>query len=209
MSYQKNYGANKARGKYLLFIDADHRIANTFIKKLFKIISKKKDLIFIPSLEPEERSSQTKIAYQIINFLVDISQSTTKPLSSGGCMIFERNFFNHIGGFDEKLFISEDHNIIQRAKKCGVKTIFLSNIKRVDSFRRMNKEGKLRYLYKVSIGVLHTLFKGDIKKRIFDYEMGGHLYNISDMKDKKALFANFDFIKFKKQIKKLILDFEG
>ncbi len=209
VSNQKNYGAKKAKGKYLLFIDADHRIGKFFIKKLFNVISKKKDLIFIPAIIPEEKSSQTNIAYQVINYLVDMSQNTNKPLSSGGCMIFERHFFYHIGGFDENLFISEDHNIIQRSRKYGVKAVFLSNIKRIDSFRRINKEGKLKSLYKVSVGVLHTLFKGDIRKKIFDYEMGGHLYNHEDIKNKKTSFDDFDFIKFKKQIKKIILDTES
>ena len=36
VSYQKNLGAKNAKGKYLLFIDADSRVKNKFIKLLKK-----------------------------------------------------------------------------------------------------------------------------------------------------------------------------
>src|SRR3989344_9634907 len=39
VSFQKNLGAKKAIGKYLLFIDADSRVKNKFIKLLKQNIS--------------------------------------------------------------------------------------------------------------------------------------------------------------------------
>ncbi len=176
VAYQKNLGAKKAKGRYLLFIDADSRINSKFIKSLKKVIYSKKDLVYLPSIVPEEKTPQFKLVYQVVNYLVQISQNTKRPLSTGGCMVLERNFFNKIKGFNEEVFNAEDHSIIQKAKLFGEKAIFLKRVKRTESFRRMNKEGKFQYLYKISLGVLHTIFKGEIKEKIFEYEMGGHLY---------------------------------
>ncbi len=176
VAYQKNLGAKKAKGKYLLFIDADSRINSKFIKLLRENIYSKKDLVYLPSIVPEEKTSQSKLIYQLVNYIVQISQNTNRPLSTGGCMVLERKFFYKLKGFNEKVYISEDHNIIQKAKLFGEKAVFLKRVKRTESFRRVNKEGKFQYLYKVSLGVLHTIFRGEVKEKIFEYEMGGHLY---------------------------------
>jgi len=193
VSFQKNLGAKKAIGKYLLFIDADSRVKNKFIKLLKQNISTKKGLVYLPSIVPEENTPQFKLVYRVVNYLVQISQNTNRPLSTGGCMVLERSFFNKIKGFNEKVFNAEDHSIIQKAKLFGEKAIFLKRVKRTESFRRMNKEGTFQYLYKVSLGVLYTIFKGEIKEKIFDYEMGGHLYTQLDLdksKRKQSMFRN-------------------
>ncbi|MDP3974607.1 MAG: glycosyltransferase [bacterium] len=193
VAFQKNLGAKNAKGKYLLFIDADSRINSTFVKLLRDNIISKKDLVYLPSVAPEENTPQFKLAYRLVNYLVQISQNTNRPLSAGGCMILERNFFYKLKGFNEKVYISEDHNIIQKAKLFGEKAVFLTRVKRTESFRRINKEGKFQYLYKVSLGVLHTIFIGEVKEKIFEYEMGGHLYTQLDLdksKKRQSMFRN-------------------
>lgn len=193
VSYQKNIGAKKAKGNFLIFIDADCRVKNKFTYLLKKAVSSNKGLVYIPSLIPEENTPQFKLIYRLVNYLVQMSQNTKKPLSSGGGMILERKFFNKIKGFNEDVYNAEDHNIIQKARMFGEKAIFLKQVKRTDSFRRMNKEGKFIYLYKISLGLLHTLFKGEIKEKIFEYEMGGHLYTQHDLdksKRRQSMFRN-------------------
>lgn len=176
VSAQRNYGAKKAKGRYLIFIDADNRVFSSFLKKLKKFIFKKKGLIFIPQIIPDEDNVQTKLIFQFVNLLIELSQNFNKPLSAGGNLIFEKNFFDLIGGFDEKIFISEDHQIIQKAKNYGVTAKCLKNIKVKFSLRRFRKEGELTVFYKYLISFGYMLIKGDIKKKLFDYEMGGQLY---------------------------------
>lgn len=201
VSYQRNFGAKKAKGQYLFFIDADSRIKSSFIKILFKIINNKKGLIFLPYLTPDNNKPQFKIIFDFINFLIDASQFTTRPFSAGGALIIENNFFNFLGGFDESLFIAEDHNLIKKAYLCGVRAKTLSNLKVEFSLRRLKKEGEFKVFYKYLLASAYYIFKGEIKNKIFDYPMGGH--NFKNIKQKTFSFKD-NFNDYLKQIKKLI-----
>lgn len=193
VSFQRNFGASKSKGSYIVFIDADCRINPSFTKRLKSYIEKYKGLVLLPYVDPEENNPQTKAFYQLVNFLIQVSQAVGKPFSSVGSIIVEKNFFFLIKGFEDRLFIGEDHSLIQKAQEWGVRAKTLKNIKIKFSFRRIQREGKIQSLYKLLIGTVYMLFKGDIEKKIFDYDMGGHLY---DRKIKKS-----DRDKYLKQIK--------
>lgn len=203
VSAQRNYGAKKAKGRYLIFLDADSRVFSGFIKKLKNFIFKNKGLIFIPQMIPDENIVQTKLIFQFVNLLIELSQNFNKPFSAGGNLIFEKNFFYLVGGFDEKLFISEDHQIIQKAKKYGVTAKCVKEIKVKFSLRRFRKEGDLTVLYKYLISFGYMLIKGDIKNKLFDYQMGGHLYKKKI--NENLFYERLNQLKkfFSKQIKNL------
>ncbi|MFZ2026054.1 MAG: glycosyltransferase [Microgenomates group bacterium] len=176
VSYQRNHGATAAKGRYLIFLDADTHINKHFLRKLATFIEKHKGLLFLPSIFPEKRDSQMKIVFDVINAAIKISQSLAKPFSSGGCMIVEKNFFHLIGGFAENVFMSEDHQLIQTAYRYGVRARFLDSIQVMFSLRRMEREGKLKLLYKTVVNTIHFVANGTVEKHIIEYEMGGHLY---------------------------------
>lgn len=188
VSWQRNFGAAKAKGHYLIFLDADSRINSGFTRKLQDTILKKKGLVFVPYSLPDDKSPQAKFIYKLSNFLIELSQSTTKPFSNGGNMILESNFFRLIGGFNEKLYLAEDHDILNKAAAWGVKTKFLNQVKFTNSLRRARNEGQLALYYKYLVATAYLLLKGDIKKKIFKYEMGGAVEK--KLKDKATLNEN-------------------
>ncbi len=173
VSYQRNFGAAKAKGNFLIFLDADSSVTPLFTRNLKNEISKKKGLLLIPYILPEEKYPQVTVFVNLINFLIELSQNLNKPFSSGGVMFIEKNFFKLIGGFDVKLFLGEDHNLVQKAFNWGVRAKFLNNIKVKFSLRRMKREGQLTILYKWIMATIHILIKGDIKTKIYSYPMGG------------------------------------
>jgi len=176
VSYQRNFGARNAQADYLVFIDADSRVFPSFTSSLKKIIINEKGLVFIPYIIPAEDDPQLRILFNFTNILIEFSQLTSKPFSSGGSMIWKKEFFDLVGGFEEKIFIAEDHNIIQKAFIWGVRAKFLKKIKVKFSLRRINREGQLKIFYKYLLATAHIIFKGKVDKKLFDYDMGGSKY---------------------------------
>jgi len=171
VSNQRNLGAAKSQGQYILFLDADSHIKRSFIDKAYKKIIKQKGLLFIPYIAPEKGKEDYQSLFNVANSLVEFSQTLTKKFSLGGSMIFERNFFNILGGFDEKLYLAEDHELVQRAAGYGVRPKFLRDNPIYFSFRRFKREGDLRLLYKFVVASAYRIFGGEIKNKIFEYNM--------------------------------------
>lgn len=111
----------------------------------------------------------------MINYAVELSQLTDTPFSTGGTFAIENHYFHHLGGFDEALFMSEDHDIVRRARRQGVKAFYTKEVSMIISLRRLEREGLLDSLYKYSVVFIYTLAKGRVDKKIVDYDMGGHL----------------------------------
>ncbi len=198
VAYQRNFGASMAKGKYLIFLDADTGVSLSFTHNLLKYITREKGLVFIPYSIPDQNDSQSKLIFKIANFLIEFSQTIGKPISAGGNMIWEKCFFESVGGFNEKLYLAEDHNIIQKAYEWGVRAKFIRSVKVKFSLRRVRREGQLAIFYKYLLSTAHVLIKGDIKKKIYKYEMGGEVDKVT----KESLTFNQNFNYYLKQLKK-------
>lgn len=185
VALQRNFGAEKAKGDYLVFLDADSRIQKTFTEKLKKYILKNKGLAFIPYARPDKKDNIYKPLFDLANILVEFSQKLPKKFSLGGSIIVEKNFFKLIGGFNEKLFMAEDHELAQRISDYGVQIRFIRNSPVVFSLRRIKKEGEINFFYKYFLSsARRLLLQEEITKKIFDYQMGGQIYNQNDLKRK-------------------------
>lgn len=177
VSYQRNKGAKAADGQYLFFLDADTRISSSFLQETKKYIQKNKGLIYIPAIKPDNHKPETLIAFNFANLIIGLSQNIEKPMSSGGSIIVEKSLFHIIGGFSERAFMSEDHQLVQDARLYGVKARFMAHIMTKPSLRRMKKEGQLKVFYKYLIVTIHFFLNGKVDKKIIEYEMGGQSYN--------------------------------
>lgn len=176
VSHQRNFGATKARGKYLIFLDADNRVYSNFTLKTYQYINKHKGLLFLPYIVPDKQTPRNKVVFRLVNLFIEASQNTNRPFAPGCSIIIEKHIFKLIGGFDEKLFIAEDHELVQRAHVWGIKAKSMPEAKVKFSMRRMKKEGELTVLYKYLVASAHILLKGKIENKIFEYKMGGEEY---------------------------------
>jgi hypothetical protein len=117
--------------------------------------------------------------FKIVNSTIKLSQSLRHPLSAGGAIFITKKLFSDLNGFKENLFTCEDHNLIQRARKLGVKAKILKDVKVSFSLRRVKKEGQASVLYKYLLSSIYMLINGEITSKIYTYEMGGDKYKSS------------------------------
>lgn len=176
VSHQRNLGARKARGKYLVFLDADARVYPTFTKRLELAVLLRKHKLMLPTTVPDNEYIRHKVGFKLINMLVEISHRVGKPFSTASYIFIHKEVFKDLGGFDEKVFVAEDHKLIQKAFKNGIKPRLLKDTKVVVSLRRFKKEGNIKVLYKYVFSTIYMIINGDIRKKIYAYEMGGQGY---------------------------------
>lgn len=200
VSFQRNFGAQKAQGDFLVFLDADCRVNTMFTRNLYIDIFKNKGQLFLPTLITEERSRKNIILFRLINSVIELSQSLTRPLSAGGSIFLSKKLFSDLNGFKENLYISEDHNLVQRARKLGVRAKILKDVKIVFSLRRVEKEGQVSVLYKYLLALVYMLANGEVTSKIFMYEMGGGRYKDNKLKEKWSIKG--DAIKLQKILRK-------
>lgn len=187
VSYQRNLGAQKSSGEYLIFMDADSRIDADFIHNFKKSVAENRRLVYIPKIVPLEGTYLDETLFNISHYLVEVSQITKMPFPSIACMIFERRFFEFLGGYrvpDNQDFVfAEDQDIIIRARKAGVLGHCDYSLVVKFSLRRFKKDGRFSTIGTYVLSNIDILLQGEVKQRNQKYEMGGHVY--TDMKNNK------------------------
>lgn len=127
-SVQRNYGAQKARGKYLLFLDADMELSPTILAECVKNIEKEKSGGVIIPEESFGKGYWTQIkAFERTFYIGDETIEAAR--------LYKKKIFDEIKGFDINITGPEDWDLSERVKKKYTLT-------RIKSFIRHN-EGTL------------------------------------------------------------------
>lgn len=175
ISKSRNTGASVARGDYFFFIDADNYIYPAFLTKMKKHIEKGYELI-IPAVLPDSRKIFYKILYSFVNILITLANKFYLSFSTGGNFVITKEAFKKLGGFDETIFVGEDHDIVAKAQRTGLKIVFVTQPKVIFSVRRFEKEGFAVFI-KYFISTVYIALFGKITKKIYNYQMGGDYYS--------------------------------
>lgn len=176
VSHQRNYGAEKAKGDYLIFSDADHRVENNFIELIYEEIRQTSADVIIPISIYDTK----KLFWRGCSLVLDIFVRSAyfffkKPFGSGPTQIIKKDVFEKTGGYDESIFFFEDHSLLQLIGNSGAKIYHSKKIKTYSSTRRMDKIGILKFFYLHAM-VCFSFIRGPIKKKLFEYEMGGRAH---------------------------------
>ena len=117
-SAQRNFGAQKARGEYVLFIDVDMQLSKDVITSCVSIIQK--DLSSKAVTIPEESFGEgfwAKCKQLERSFYLSVNWIEAPRF-------FRKEVFTKIGGYDEENTGTEDYDLPQRIKEMyGEKTI--------------------------------------------------------------------------------------
>lgn len=177
VSFQRNLGAKSASGKYLIFFDSDVRFESTFLEEIHVATVKKKFKLGTTWFYPDTKDAMDGIVILAGNIGLELAKVINKPFAAGGAnIIILRSTFLMIGGFREDLIMSEDHDIVERARKKNIDITILKDPRVVLSLRRFRSEGTLQVLRKYAQVYIYGLLKGPITRELFDYPMGGHIH---------------------------------
>ena len=170
---QRNTGARLAGGKYLIFIDADVLFGQYYLACLKeKLITRQPDYATTRFMPDTNNLIDQLLAY-MTNLGMILMFYLKKPFVGGQNMIFRKQAFINLGGFDQSLTLAEDHDLVQRAARKGLRGNYYLNLTHVSSFRRLEREGRMAIIAKYFYSSLYLLIKGPIRKPLYKYQMGG------------------------------------
>jgi len=162
----RNKGAKLAKADYILFLDADSYLPSKFLEINFPIFQKSKAGSGTVHLKPLSKKPFDIFFYKLYD-IWSIIMSRFSPHCAGCGFIVKTEIFKKLGGLNEKLIFAEHHDFTRRAKK--YKFIILPHPMHT-SVRRMDKDGRLKFIGKYIYAGLYRLFYKEIDNQIIKYE---------------------------------------
>jgi glycosyltransferase involved in cell wall biosynthesis len=165
----RNAGARCARGDYLLFLDADVTVEPRFLQDLLDRVRRYRLEVASGFITPESDRLIDKLMVTVSN-LYHFAVQRISPHASGFYIIARKSLHDRIGGFNEGLFLTEDHDYVIRAARHG-KFRYLWYPRVSFSVRRFIKEGRARLVWKFFVLEIYRIFK-EVRHEVVGYEFG-------------------------------------
>lgn len=114
-SAQRNFGAQKSKGEYLLFLDADMELTQEVIKEC---IDKMRSQAKIGALIIPEKSIANNFWEKVKAFERSFYNLEGDNITDAA-RFFKSNIFEKIGGYDERITGSEDWDLTEKMENSG------------------------------------------------------------------------------------------
>ena len=138
----RNYGAKRACGDVMVFLDADVIPPANFVEKVLETFSDSTVIGATCSIMPVKPRFHEKVFFHLHNSLTRIL-ARFKPHCRGEFFVARRSEFFKVNGFDESLPCTEDHELAFRLSKRG-RFVFIKDLTVYESLRRFRKLGLFR-----------------------------------------------------------------
>lgn len=168
-NYARNKGLSTARGKYIAYLDDDDAFMSNKISEQVKEAEKGYKVVYTLRKFEFIKSSGFEYVDEPMNenLIGDISSKifTVEFVTSTSTILFEKNFLNDIGGWDEKQTAWQDNELLIR---CAQKTKFQCingplTLYRVDKFDKKKMSNKF-YNWRKAANYMIKKHKPIIKK---------------------------------------------
>lgn len=177
VAFQRNLGAGKARGQWIIFMDADNRLPNYFLQGLKYQIDKNPDVgVFTTWIQVEKDLPLGKTMESAINLGYEVYSLIGKDGALGALIGAKAEVVKKIK-FREKAQIFEDSFFVQDAEKLGYKFQIFKEPRYFFSLRRVKKEGSLKMFNIVAKAQINYILLGkNFEKDNHGYVMKGGGY---------------------------------
>jgi glycosyltransferase involved in cell wall biosynthesis len=203
VSVQRNMGGETAKGKYLLFNDADNRLPKHFLEGVKYHLGVNPADLFTTWCLPDSKRRSDKAIANNLNLLTEAGLLVGTPGALGAMIGCRRKIFGKIGGFNPKVAFAEDTDFIRHGYNKGYSFSIIREPRYVYSLRRFRKIGTLKLLQKYAVlnFKIMTNQKVDQKK---EYPMGGAYIEKAEKTSK--FFNDLRTVFIKKGLKRKIVD---
>lgn len=194
----RNAGARAATGDLFLFFDADVLPHSNFIEHAVEEFTQDGYAVATCGTDALSDDLGDKIITEATNLYLQIIQPIS-PHAPGFGILARRAVHQAIGGFDETLKLSEDHDYVRRASQHGAFGV-LTSVRIPVSMRRLEKEGIVGLALKYLWCEMYALAGKPIRSMPFEYEFGafqtpslakGHtLIDITELRAQLGRFEN-------------------
>lgn len=175
ISKQRNYGVKKTKASRILFLDADTALIDTdTLEKYISEAEGKNAALAVACNYPLSKHWKDMAYFQAANLTTKVGKHVW-PMAVGINLFCKRAVFERLGGFDEKIKVGEDIEMVQRFAKAGVKYEVLEEPKIHTSVRRLRKEGRIRFvLMMINSFINHHIYGFQKNPIVKEYEFGNH-----------------------------------
>ena len=175
VSVQRNLGADKAKGEYLVFNDADNRLPTYFLEGLhYRLITSSTDLFTCWTLPDTDKSSDKNIS-TYYNILIETTQLINQPSAFGALIGCRHSIFGHIR-FKPEIGFAEDAQFVRDGCEKGYIYTIFRDPKYIYSLRRFRQHGTIKTLQKYAMLNLKFFTKQKVNQKT-EYPMGGHVFS--------------------------------
>ncbi len=164
----RNNGAKHTPSEYLLFLDADMYIGNTFIVDALEAMENSKADCLSFGFYAITSNNVIQKLHSIMRSYFSITTKIGFPHGIGGAILVKKEIHNLVNGFDETIIILEDFDYFKRISR-KYKYIFILKPIVGLSIRRFQKEGAFRLGFKYLMMEMHRIFLGEIRNKRIKY----------------------------------------
>ncbi len=178
VSFQRNLGAKKALGEWIIFMDADNRIPSYFLLGIKYQLEKKPSIrVFTCAIDSRAYTIKDKPLIDFSNMFMEM-YTKINPVATGALIGTHESVLQNTH-FDEKITLAEDHDFVIRAQKAGFPLEFFGEPAFTYSLRRFQRDGTLTTLRSYSKAHLHLLLGKKTTQPLKEYPMeGGGYYEL-------------------------------
>lgn len=176
VSKQRNAGAREAKGSWFCFIDADSILLPYAIERTDAFIKESKPRLFTSWFRSDTETPSDALITLLFDMIIESALLLHRPSTQGTFMAVEKKAFRSVHGFDEQHLFGEDHDLVTRLTKKGIRLHLLRETLYVYSFRRLRYQKTLKTLQSYARSVFSVLLTNKTPRFMPGYIMGGAPY---------------------------------